>query len=163
MTNATNETPLQLDLLSEDEDQVGEKEPLWRQHGGVRKGAGRKTLDSVLHKNGGKGMPSRVYNLKLPTYITGIAMCHVSNRGVSMQDPSYHRKVTNEVTTLLKNLLNDFLLSPVGQAYMKRSGWGNDQLLYAISEAVREDQQQRWQEGKPVYEVRAKLPKSSKE
>ena len=88
-------------------------------------------------------------------------MSHVSNRGVSMTDPSYHRKVTNEVTTLLKNLLNDFLLSPVGQSYMKQSGWGNDQLIYAISEAIREDQQQRWQDKNSVYEVRAKLPKSS--
>lgn len=158
MTNAMNETPQQLDLLSEAEN---EKAVAVKQRGGARKGAGRKTLDSVLYKTGGKGMPSRIYNLKLPTYITGIAMSHVSNRGVSMTDPSYHRKVTNEVTTLLKNLLNDFLLSPVGQSYIKQSGWGNDQLIYAISEAIREDQQQRWQDKNSVYEVRAKLPKSS--
>lgn len=159
MTNATNETPQQLDLLSDAEN---EKAVSVKQRGGARKGSGRKTLDSILHKNGGKGMSSRTYTMKLPSYITGIAMTHVSNRGVSMTDPAYHRKVTNEVTTLLKNLLNDFLLSPVGQSYMKRSTWGNDQLLYAISEYIREDQQQRWQDGEPVYEVRSKLPKSLK-
>ena len=114
--------------------------------GGRREGSGRKRLDAdVMSKK--EGLTSKAYSVRLPSYIEGIALNIGSTTG---------EKSSAIVNRLLKTLLDDFLASPIGQDFVKSSGWANDVHRAALSEALHEKQKARTAKNENVYEIRLK-------